>query len=132
MPPRSHAALRPSPSHACRHPPPARPRLPPPAAPPLPTHAAARAPHASAGARPAALLPPLPPQARQRQLEKSHQLEVARLRKEAEYHKRLRQGAEQRALQLEGQLKQQQRQAQGFDEAQSGLIEQSQVRVGTL
>ncbi|KAJ9531400.1 hypothetical protein QJQ45_006892 [Haematococcus lacustris] len=44
-------------------------------------------------------------------------------------HKRLRQGAEQRALQLEERLAAQQRHTAGFDEAQSGLILQSQLLI---
>ncbi|KAJ9531112.1 hypothetical protein QJQ45_000889 [Haematococcus lacustris] len=44
-------------------------------------------------------------------------------------HKRLRQGAEQRALQLEERLAAQQRHTAGFDEAQSGLIQQSQLLI---
>jgi hypothetical protein len=39
-------------------------------------------------------------------------------------------GAEQRAYDLEDRLRSTQRQAAGFDEAQSSLIEQSQLLVG--
>ncbi|KAL6764587.1 hypothetical protein V8C86DRAFT_2472851 [Haematococcus lacustris] len=61
--------------------------------------------------------------------EASQKLEVSRLLKEIDYHKRLRQGAEQRALQLEERLAAQQRHTAGFDEAQSGLIQQSQLLI---
>ena len=59
----------------------------------------------------------------------SHRLECARLRKEVEYHKRLRQGAEQRTHELEDRLRQEQRQTLSFDETQNSLIEQSQLLV---
>ena len=41
-----------------------------------------------------------------------------RLRREVEYHKRLRLGADQRAYELEERLRQQRRQTSTFDEAQ--------------
>ncbi|GAX78586.1 hypothetical protein CEUSTIGMA_g6025.t1 [Chlamydomonas eustigma] len=62
-------------------------------------------------------------------VEEFHRLEVQRLRKEVDYHKRLRLGADQRAFELEERLRQQQRQTSTFDEAQSSLIEQSQLLV---
>ncbi len=74
-----------------------------------------------------------------------------RLRQEADYHKRLRQGlpdglshiprttlkihlvvhagADQRSYELEDRLKHQERQTSSFDEAQTSLIEQSQLLV---
>ncbi|EFJ45563.1 hypothetical protein VOLCADRAFT_94010 [Volvox carteri f. nagariensis] len=43
-------------------------------------------------------------QARQHRIEDGHRLELARLKKEVEYHKRLRQAADQRSYELEDQL----------------------------
>ena len=43
---------------------------------------------------------------------------MQRLRREVEYHKRLRLGADQRAYELEERLRQQRRQTSTFDEAQ--------------
>eukprot|EP00195_Chlamydomonas_chlamydogama_P009003 CAMPEP_0202903402 /NCGR_PEP_ID=MMETSP1392-20130828/24259_1 /ASSEMBLY_ACC=CAM_ASM_000868 /TAXON_ID=225041 /ORGANISM="Chlamydomonas chlamydogama, Strain SAG 11-48b" /LENGTH=206 /DNA_ID=CAMNT_0049590559 /DNA_START=89 /DNA_END=706 /DNA_ORIENTATION=- len=58
--------------------------------------------------------------------DESHRLEIARLKKEVDYHKRMRQGAEQRAFDLEDRLKAQQRHASSFDEQQAGVVEELQ------
>eukprot|EP00798_Chlamydomonas_sp_ICE-L_P011072 gene11072-18679_t len=59
----------------------------------------------------------------------SHNLEVTRLKKEIEYHKRLRQGSEQRCTVFEEQLRNQHRKSMIIDETQDGLVEQSQLLV---
>lgn len=68
--------------------------------------------------------------------ESGHALEKARLNKQIEYHKKLRQGAEQRSNDLEARLLRQQARTVGGDDHDAvnvelqGLVEQSQVRVG--
>ncbi len=66
---------------------------------------------------------------RVQRVEEGHRLEVGRLKKEIMYHTRLRLGADQRAFELEERLLRERRQTQTFDEAQSSLIEQSQLLV---
>ncbi|KXZ54433.1 hypothetical protein GPECTOR_5g86 [Gonium pectorale] len=78
-------------------------------------------------------------QSRLHRIEDGHRLELARLKKEVEYHKRLRQGADQRSYELEDRLGrmslQQQQHASaaardpGHDEEKDGLIAQSQLLV---
>lgn len=55
----------------------------------------------------------------------SHQ----RLKKEIEYNKRLRLGADQRANEFEDKLIQQRKQTSAFDESESSLVEQIQLLV---
>ncbi|KAG2454302.1 hypothetical protein HYH02_001331 [Chlamydomonas schloesseri] len=70
-------------------------------------------------------------QTRLHRIEDGHRLELARLKKEVEYHKRLRQGADQRSYELEDRLARVQRQAAAaahntsHDEEKDGLIVQS-------
>ncbi|PNW70869.1 hypothetical protein CHLRE_17g736900v5 [Chlamydomonas reinhardtii] len=73
-------------------------------------------------------------QTRLHRIEDGHRLELARLKKEVEYHKRLRQGADQRSYELEDRLARVQREAAAahhtsHDEEKDSLIVQSQLLV---
>lgn len=65
-------------------------------------------------------------------VDEGHRLERARLKKEIEYHKRLRQGADQRSYELENRLLRQQQRNTAVasdDVEKQGLIEQSQLLI---
>lgn len=72
-------------------------------------------------------------QSRLNRVDEQHRLELSRLHKECEYHKRLRQGADQRSWELQQQLARAQAQANDAPQQQSEehhtLIEQSQILV---
>lgn len=69
-------------------------------------------------------------QTRVQRIEEGHRLELARCKKEVEYHKRLRQGADQRAYELQQQLAQARiSPAEASSEEHSTLIEQSQILI---
>eukprot|EP00199_Chlamydomonas_sp_CCMP681_P006486 CAMPEP_0119114208 /NCGR_PEP_ID=MMETSP1180-20130426/46566_1 /TAXON_ID=3052 ORGANISM="Chlamydomonas cf sp, Strain CCMP681" /NCGR_SAMPLE_ID=MMETSP1180 /ASSEMBLY_ACC=CAM_ASM_000741 /LENGTH=215 /DNA_ID=CAMNT_0007102635 /DNA_START=41 /DNA_END=685 /DNA_ORIENTATION=- len=67
--------------------------------------------------------------ARLKRIDELRVLEVTRLRQEADFHQRQRQVAEQRAIASQQQRQAMTRQQDGFDEAQAGLIGQSQLLV---
>ncbi|GIL69459.1 hypothetical protein Vretimale_13572 [Volvox reticuliferus] len=74
-------------------------------------------------------------QSRQHRIDDGHRLELARLKKEVEYHKRLRQAADQRSYELEDQLSRMRQhqqvaaQRESHDDEKDSLILQSQLLI---